>query len=214
VTDDIRDEAESDEDPSEDTPAAAEAEAPETAPTAEEQVDWEKRYKDRERTVSRQGEEVKLLRQQIAAIEARTSAPAYEPPTPEELAALPPAISQELAYYRARNADMERSDVVATYGVELDGALDFFERSVKLDPSRKGRANALMAAITRLAEDADEPAPEPAPKPKAPARMESNRSDAAPPADEARLVREAQTTREPKSMQAVIAARLRSATRG
>ncbi len=211
MTDDIRDEAESDEEPSEATPAAAEAEAPETAPTAEEQVDWEKRYKDRERTVSRQGEEVRLLRQQMAALEQRLTTPAYEPPTPEELAALPPSIAQELAYRRARDADYERQEIVATYGTELDGALDYFERATKIDPSRKGRATALMATITRLAESSEAPAPEPAPKPKPPARMESNRSDAAPPADLEKLAREAETKRDPESMRAVIAARLRSA---
>ena len=211
MTDDIRDDAPSDEDPTEDAPVAAEDDATETAPTAEEQVDWEKRYKDREKTVSRQGEEIRLMRAQVSALEQRMTTPAYEPPTPEEIAALPPSIAQELAYRRSRDAEYERTEVVTQYGTEFDQALEFYERAVNLDPSRKGRANAFMAAISRLADDAETESAPVAPKPKAPTRMESNRSDAAPPADLDKLAREAETKRDQKSLQAFLSEKLRAA---
>lgn len=205
MTDDIRDDAPSDEDPTEDAPAAAEDDESESAPTAEEQ-DWEKRYRDREKTISRQGKELALLRAEVSRPGGAT--PPTPPDAPDDL---PPAIAQELAFYRSQYQTIAQQQVVAQHGPELAGALDYFERVARLDPTPVGRANALMAAIEMLAEDAPEAPAAPAPKPKAPTRMESNRSDAAPPADLDKLAREAETKRDQKSLQAFLSEKLRAA---
>jgi hypothetical protein len=213
VTDDIRDDAASDEEPIEAAPAAAGAETPENAPTAEEQVVWEKRYRDREKTVSRQGnllgrrdQDIALLRAEVAQLRG---AP---PPVAPDDSALPPPDAQELAFYRSQYQSVAQQQVISQHGPEVADALSYMERAARLDPSPLGWANAFMAAVERLAESGEPEPVAPAPKPKPPARMESNRSDAAPPADEEKLVREAEKKPgDQKSLAALLGARLRQA---
>ncbi len=188
MTDDIRPDDASVVPPEEDE--AAESPEADGAPEVEEPVDWEKRYRERERTISRQGDELSLLRKQVALTQRQT--PRAEAP---DAADIPPSVQQELDFYRSRMADVEKSEITTEYGEEFSDAMDFFMRAANLDPSRKGVAAALVATINRLAQAEAPEAPPPRPKPKAPAaRMETNRPDTAPPADIEKVRREAEQT--------------------
>ena len=135
-------------------------------------------------------------------------------PEPPE-STLPTTEAQELAFYRTQYQQLSQQQVAAEYGPDVVEAQSYYERAVRLDPSPRGRANAFVAAIEMLASSAAEPDTEaPAPKPKPPARLDSNRSDAAPPADLEKVRREAESKKDEKSRTAYIRELMRSAGRG
>lgn len=214
MTDDTRTDAEDIEPTVEDDESAAvPPESPEAAPEAEPEVDWEAKARNAEAALSRQGREVGELRKQLAAAQPRP--PAITRDLYEQS---PPEVRQYLDYREREFQSLEASAVEAQYGKAYTEALDTFRRTVALDPSVRGQAKAFEIALNQLAAAAEEtpPAPEPKPRPKAPSsrQIDPNRADSMPSADLKKLEAEAEQKRDPKSLQAVIAARLQAAMRG
>jgi hypothetical protein len=180
-----------------DTDATAADDTTENTPEPQEPaIDYEKRYKDAQRELARQRDLRRAAEDRIIELKEHGDPDKVpEDETPRER-----AYRLELAEVRRQRETADLAELKAAVGKDAFEAFEEFEHGVKLDPSRKGIANAFYAAVSMWSARAEqEPAkPKPAARTRAQAALPSNRQ-AEPSPDLDKAKREAVEQRSPEA---------------